>query len=130
MDPIRLIRHKKGAPGLRWFGLGPGLLPSKGLVQLQKLLDTHAFWAKGRRKEELRQVLAGSSVVVSLWRKNRMVGFGRAASDGIFRAVLWDIVVAGDLQGLGLGKQVVQALLDSPGINGTEKIYLMGNIRY
>ena len=54
-----------------------------------------------------------------------MAGFGRATSDGIYRAVLWDIVVAGDLQGIGLGRQVVDALLAAPALKNVEKIYLM-----
>ncbi len=54
-----------------------------------------------------------------------MVGFGRATSDGIYRAVLWDVVVAGDLQGLGLGRQVVEALLKAKAIKNVERIYLM-----
>ena len=73
----------------------------------------HAFWARERNIPDLRQMLRGSPVVVSLWRGKRLVGFGRASSDGIHRAVLWDIVGAGDLQGRGLGRQVVEGLLDS-----------------
>ena len=70
-------------------------------------------------------MLAGSQVVVSLWRGKRMVGFGRANSDGIHRAVLWDIVVAGDLQGRGLGRRVVEALMASSRLRHVERIYLM-----
>ena len=125
MTSIRLIKHAPGAPGLRLFGLGPGLRPSKGVLKLKRLLDKQAFWASGRSTKQLRYVLAKSSVVISLWRDNRMVGFGRATSDGIFRGVLWDIVVADDLQGLGLGRQVVDALLSSPALKRVEKIYLM-----
>ena len=70
-------------------------------------------------------MLKGSTVVVSLWRGKRLVGFGRASSDGIYRAVLWDIVVAGDLQGRGLGRKVVEALLESPALRDVERLYLM-----
>ena len=70
-------------------------------------------------------MLAGSTVVVSLWRGKRMVGFGRATSDGIHRAVLWDVVVAGDLQGRGLGRRVVEALLSAKAIRNAERVYLM-----
>ena len=59
------------------------------------------------------------------WRGKRLVGFGRASSDGIYRAVLWDVVVAGDLQGRGLGRQVVKALLAAPEIQRAERVYLM-----
>ena len=122
---IRLVSHAPGAPGLRRLGLGPGGRPTRGLLKLQRLFRKHAFWAEQRSTEDLRRMLRGSPVVVSLWRGKRLVGFGRASSDGIHRAVLWDIVVAGDLQGRGLGRQVVEALLDSPRLRQVERVYLM-----
>jgi ribosomal protein S18 acetylase RimI-like enzyme len=125
MDAICLLIHTPGAPGLRWLGLGPGLRPSRGLWKLQRLLDQHAFWAQGRSLPELRRMLAGSAAVVSLWRGRRLVGFGRASSDGVFRAVLWDVVIPEDLQGQGLGRQLVEALLKSPQLQGVEWVYLM-----
>ncbi len=125
MNSTTLIRHGPGALGLRILGLGPGFKPCNGLKQLRLLLDTYAFWAKGRSNKQIRQLLAGSTVVISLWTGKRMVGFGRATSDGIYRAVLWDIVVADDLQGLGLGRQVVEALLSSAPLKNAEKVYLM-----
>ena len=121
----QLVQHAPGAPGLRWFGLGPCFRPSRGLLKLQRLLDKHAFWASGRRFQDLRRLLAGSEAVVSLWRGKRLVGFGRATSDGRCRAVLWDVVVAGDLQGRGLGRIVVQALLSNPALRDVERTYLM-----
>ena len=125
MAAIRLIQHAPGAPGLRWCGLGPGLRPTRGLLKLQRLFNKHAFWASGRSIAQLRRLLAGSTVVITLWRDKRMIGFGRATSDGIYRAVLWDVVVAGDLQGCGLGRQVVEALLTAPTISNVERVYLM-----
>ena len=125
MARIRLVEHAPGAPGLRHLGLGPHLRPTRGLLKLRRLLDKHAFWARGRSPRQLKQMLAGSQVVVSLWRGKRMVGFGRAHSDGIHRAVLWDVVVAGDLQGRGLGRRVVEALLTAPAIRNVERVYLM-----
>ena len=105
--------------------MGPGCRPTRGLLKLQRLFRKHAFWAQERTTADLRRMLTGSPVVVSLWRGKRLVGFGRASSDGIHRAVLWDIVVAGDLQGRGLGRQVVEALLDSPRLRRVERVYLM-----
>ena len=125
MTQIKLVRHAKGAPGLRLFGLGPNLIPSKGVLKLSLLLNKYAFWAKGRNHKEIRALLKESSVVISLWRGKRMVGFGRATSDGIYRAVLWDIVVAGDLQGKGLGRKVIDSLLSSAKLRKVEKVYLM-----
>ena len=70
-------------------------------------------------------MLAGSTVVVSLWRGKRLVGFGRATSDGIYRAVLWDVVIPDDLQGQGLGRQLVESLLQAKQLRKVERIYLM-----
>ena len=103
MQKLKLLKHAPGAPGLRLFGLGPNLLPSQGLSKLRNLLNNHAFWARNRNFKSLRKLLYGSTAVVTLWQKQRLVGFGRATSDQIYRAVLWDIVVADDLQGKGLG---------------------------
>ncbi|MEO1002015.1 MAG: GNAT family N-acetyltransferase [Cyanobacteria bacterium J06638_7] len=125
MVAIRLLRHASGAPGLRWLGLGPGLRPTRGLLKLQRLFNRHAFWARERSYPQLRRLLAGSPVVVSLWRGKRLVGFGRASSDGVCRAVLWDVVVAGDLQGRGLGRLVVEGLLEHPRLRSVERVYLM-----
>ena len=68
MAAIKLIKHAEGAPGLRLFGLGPGLRPTRGLLKLKLLLNKHAFWATGRSEKHLKKLLKGSNVVVSLWR--------------------------------------------------------------
>ena len=115
--PIQLIRHRRGAWRLR---RAPGQLR-----QLQQLLDAHSFWASGRSLRELNRMLAGSQAVVSAWQGSHLVGFGRATSDGVFRAVLWDVVVAGEHQGRGLGRRIVEALLEEPALQGVERIYLM-----
>ena len=125
MTRYRLLEHAPGAPGLRRFGLGPDLRPTRGLLKLQRLFRKHAFWAENRSQGQLKRMLKGSTVVVSLWRGKRLVGFGRATSDGIHRAVLWDVVVAGDLQGRGRGRRVVEALLSAKTIRQAERVYLM-----
>ena len=125
MKEIFLIKHSKGALGLRCFGLGPNLIPSKGLLKLQQLLNKNTFWAKDRSIGDLRKCLANSDVIVSIWSEKKIVGFGRALSDGIYRGVLWDIVIDQDHQGKGYGKLIVKNLLNSKKIKNTKKIYLM-----
>ena len=125
MQKLKLLKHVPGAPGLRLFGLGPNFLPSKGLSQLRELLNKHAFWAKNRNYKSLRQLLHRSTVVVTLWQNKRLVGFGRATTDQVYRAVLWDIVVSKDVQRVGLGKIIVEELLKDKKINSAEKVYLM-----
>ena len=125
MKAVFIINHSKGAMGLRFFGLGPNLKPTNGLIKLQKLLDTNAFWAKNRTINDLKKCLANSDVVISLWVGNEIVGFGRALTDGIYRGMLWDIVIDKNHQGKGFGKLIVNNLLSSNKIRNTKKLYLM-----
>ncbi len=125
MEEISLIKHSKGAMGLRLLGLGPNLIPTNGLNKLQKFLDANAFWAKSRTIRDLKKCLANSDVIISLWIGNKIVGFGRALTDGIYRGVLWDIVIDQKHQGKGFGSLIVKNLLSSKKIKRTKKIYLM-----
>ena len=125
MEKVFLIKHSRGAIGLRMFGIGPNFKPNKGLLKLKKFLNRNAFWAKDRTIHDLKKCLANSDVVVSIWVSDEIVGFGRALSDGIYRGVLWDIVIDNDHQGKGFGKLIVKNLLGSKKIKNTEKVYLM-----
>ena len=122
---IILIKHYKGAPGLRFFGIGPNFLPCKGLYKLKILLDKNTNWAKNRKIKDLKYCLANSDAIVSLWSNNKLLGFGRALSDGTYRSVLWDIVIDHHHQGKGYGKLIVNSLLESKRIKKSEKVYLM-----
>lgn len=122
---IILVKHFKGAPGLRTFGIGPNFLPCKGLKKLKVLLDKNTIWAKNRKIHDLKNCLANSDVIVSLWSNNKILGFGRALSDGTYRSILWDIVIDQNYQGKGYGKLIVNSLLESKRIKQSEKIYLM-----
>ena len=125
MKEISLINHSRGALGLRFFGLGPNLKPTNGLKKLQKFLDKNAFWAQKRTISDLKKCLANSDVITSVWVGNEIVGFGRALTDGIYRGVLWDIVIDHNHQGKGFGTLIVKNLLSSKEIKNTKKLYLM-----
>ena len=125
MKDIIIIKHGKGSLGLRCFGLGPYMTPSRSLKKLRNLLSQETFWARNRNYKCLKIMLANSTEVISIWRKGEMIGFGRATSDKIYRAVLWDVVVAGKFQGYGIGRTIVKELLRQSSLKSVEKIYLM-----
>ena len=125
MKDISLIKHASSAPGLRILGLGPSFKPMQGLKKLQVLFNQNTLWAKDRTINQIKRMLENSNVIISLWCKDDLVGFGRATTDQVYRAVLWDIVVSKDVQRVGLGKFIVEELLKDKKINSAEKIYLM-----
>jgi ribosomal protein S18 acetylase RimI-like enzyme len=94
------------------------------LRQLQALFNQSAFWAIDRRIEDLQIAIDRSEPVVSAWDDNKLVGFARATSDGVYRATIWDVVIDADYQGLGLGRKLVETVLAHPVMSRVESIYL------
>ncbi|OKH26031.1 GNAT family N-acetyltransferase [Hydrococcus rivularis NIES-593] len=95
------------------------------LYQLQELFNLAAFWARERKIEDLEIAINNSNPVVTVWDANRIIGFARATSDGIYRATVWDVVIHPDYRGLGLGRKLVETVLSHPLLNRVEKVYLM-----
>lgn len=113
----------------------PAEVTCNDLVQLQELFDIAAFWAQHRTLEDLKTAVAYSAPVISVWdcspqedgltSVEKLIGFARATSDGVYRATIWDVVIHPDYRGTGLGGQVVQTLLAHPHMNRVERVYLM-----
>ncbi|MBD2138418.1 GNAT family N-acetyltransferase [Anabaena sp. FACHB-1237] len=95
------------------------------LYQLQELFNITAFWAKERSIEDLAIAIANSEPVISVWDKERLIGFARATSDGIYRATIWDVVIHPQYQGNGLGTKLVETVLSHPRVQKVERVYLM-----
>ncbi|MBD3882911.1 GNAT family N-acetyltransferase [Phormidium tenue FACHB-886] len=95
------------------------------LQQLQALFRQTAFWAQDRRLQDWAVAIQNSKPVVSVWEGDRLIGFARATSDGIYRATLWDVVIHPDYQGAGLGRKLVETVLMHPCVNRVERVYLM-----
>jgi ribosomal protein S18 acetylase RimI-like enzyme len=89
------------------------------------LFEQAAFWAQGRQPEDLSIAIANSHPVVTAWDCERLVGFARATSDGVYRATIWDVVVHPDCQGAGLGRKLVETVLGHPHMSQVERVYLM-----
>ena len=125
MGNLIIIKHLKGAPGIRFFGMGPYLIPTNSLKKLQSLFDNEASWARNRSMYNLKKMLANSNEVISVWKNFKLIGFGRATSDKVYRAILWDIVVSKKYQRDGIGSLLVKTLLETKSVKNVEKIYLM-----
>uniref|UniRef100_UPI0035576207 GNAT family N-acetyltransferase n=1 Tax=Alicyclobacillus tolerans TaxID=90970 RepID=UPI0035576207 len=73
-------------------------------------------------------VFSASTHVTIARDDNRIVGFGRAISDGVFNAAIYDVVVHSDYQGKGIGKLIIEDLLhDLQDISCVHLISTTGN---
>ncbi|MEM6783543.1 MAG: GNAT family N-acetyltransferase [Bacteroidota bacterium] len=70
--------------------------------------------------EQLQRMFEQSSLVLSAWMGNRLVGLARVMTDGVQFSFLCDLAVEPDVQGVGLGRQLIEAVLAH--CRGTELI--------
>jgi N-acetylglutamate synthase-like GNAT family acetyltransferase len=95
------------------------------VAQVQQLLSVGAFWAQHRTLSDLETAIQHSEPVVTAWDGERLIGFARATSDRVYRAVLWDVVIHPEYRGRGLGRTLVKTLLAHPSVQKVERVYLM-----
>ncbi|WP_298542033.1 GNAT family N-acetyltransferase [uncultured Aquimarina sp.] len=87
-------------------------------------LFAQTSWAKSRSLEGVEKLLQKTEVfvVVRDTDTEQLIGFGRALSDGIYRAMLDDIVIDESYRKRGLGKRIVHELLDQ--VQDVEQVFL------
>lgn len=83
-------------------------LPCDQLYNLFKL----AGWTEGSETDEMlinfNVPFINSTLVVSAWDNERLVGVVRVLSDKVIRSVIYDLVVDPEYQGQGIGKELVK----------------------
>lgn len=78
-----------------------------------------------------------SAAVVFVFEGPQLIGFGRAISDGLTQAAIYDVAVLPDWQGRGVGKEIIRNIMAAlPGCNfilyaspGKEPFYEKLNFR-
>ena len=79
-----------------------------------EFLSTQAYWGRYRTRADFEAQLASAWRVVGVYdtADGRQVGFARAVSDGVAYAYLADVYVVPDARGAGLGKELVETMVD------------------
>ncbi|TAI49561.1 GNAT family N-acetyltransferase [Flagellimonas allohymeniacidonis] len=79
-------------------------------------------WAKNRNRLDIQRLIDQMEHFVTVRHGSQLVGFGRAISDGVYRALIEDIIVHEKFRGKGIGGKLVLALLAQ--IQSVEEIIL------
>lgn len=86
------------------------------LAQLHELFITVGWSDSGELPDEMKagfmQPWIHSTLVISAWDGDRLVGAVRVLSDTIFRSVIYDLLVAPEYQGKGIGSELVRRCLE------------------
>ncbi len=88
---------------------------------VQRLLK-QTGWANNRDILGIEKMLENSFLTLGVWDYNRLVGFARVLSDGIYRALIDDVVVDESYRGKGIGTQVMKHLLSR--LEQVEEVFL------
>ncbi|MEH7360903.1 GNAT family N-acetyltransferase [Priestia aryabhattai] len=62
-------------------------------------------------EERIKKVFQSSNVVAIAYDEDNIAGFGRALSDGVFNAAIYDVVIDKEYQNKGIGQQIIENLL-------------------
>ncbi len=97
--------------------------------QKQDLLKLYhqAWWSKDRTEDHVDFILANSSLYVGIVdsQTNRLLGFLRVLTDYFKFAYIYDVIVDENHQNLGLGKQLIQSVMDHPSLQTIPYIELV-----
>lgn len=76
------------------------------------VLFMSAGWIKGAEMSEMRKhfnlPFINSTLVVSAWENERLIGVVRVLSDQVIRSVIYDLVVLPACQNRGIGRELVK----------------------
>ncbi len=65
-----------------------------------------------RSAKDQETIFTNSYAVVFVYDKGRIVGVGRALSDGVCQAAIYNIALDEEYQGYGIGRKLIELLLD------------------
>jgi predicted GNAT family N-acyltransferase len=79
-------------------------------------LYRHEWWTHQRREEDVVRMLQHTDLVVGVCSEpgDELVAFARVLTDRTFKATIFDVIVDQAHRGTGLGRRVIQYVLDHP----------------
>jgi GNAT superfamily N-acetyltransferase len=88
-------------------------------VAVHDFLAHHSYWARGRQRETMDELIETAERVVGLYVGGHQVGFSRTISDGHTRSYLADVYVLAQFRGRGLGVELVRFTVEEGPYAGT-----------
>lgn len=85
-----------------------------GTIALEELmwLFKQTDWAGGRTSDDVAALLRGSFVRLGARHEGKLIGFARAFTDGVYRAVVEDVIVDEGWRGRRIGNELVRRLIE------------------
>lgn len=99
-------------------------LNNRQIEQLCALYQSE-FWSRGRQLADVRRAVEHSNVVCAFCDPDgRLVAFSRVLTDFVYKAMIFDVVVAPEHRQVGLGRRLLDAIMCHPALLFVEHIEL------
>ncbi len=106
---------------MRWTRGEFAVVDNQALIDVDAVHDFlhSSYWAKGRSKMVV-QLAMERSLSFGLLHADRTIGFARVITDFAVVGVIEDVYVLPEYQGQGLGRFLMESILDHPALGGLE----------
>ena len=91
---------------------------------IHQFLTERSYWAKGRTLETVQRSIANSLCFGVYNEAGKQVAFARVVTDSAVFGWLLDVFVLEDYRGLGIGKQLMEAIVAHPDLKGLKRMGL------
>ena len=89
------------------------LRTDKENIDWQAVADLLSYYGLSQLDADTqKKVFENSAVVAFLYDGDRLIGCGRALSDGICQAAIYNIALAKEYRGMGLGRKLIDSILE------------------
>ncbi len=95
------------------------------VAQLHQLYQ-HEWWTQGRQLADVQTMVQHSDYVFGFCESasGQLVAFARVLSDRVYRAIVFDVIVAADHRQQGLGTRLLHQIIEHPELATMECILL------
>ncbi len=87
-------------------------------------MSQNSYWARDRSKEQTKKTIENSLCFGVYADSKEQIGFARVVSDYVFFGNIMDVIIDPDYQGKGLGKTLIEFMLNDDIIKGLQTITL------
>jgi GNAT superfamily N-acetyltransferase len=90
---------------------------------VHRYLTSDSYWARGVALEVVQRAIS-NSLCFGLYQREQQIGFARVVTDAATFGYLADVFIVPAHRGLGLGKQLIAAVMAHPDLQGLRRFML------
>ncbi len=92
---------------------------------LQELYQSE-WWTKGRQLDDVRRMVQHTDLIIAFCEPDtkKLVAFTRILTDYVYKALVFDVIVAAPYRNTGLGRRLMDAVVNHPDLKTVRHIEL------